>query len=321
MAPLVRLLRPGDWVKNVFVLVPALFYFAGQGREGLRAGIQGAEPDSGILIARLVAVAAAFASFCLLSSGFYAINDALDASHDRLHPVKRLRPVASGALSSRAAIAVGLVCIALSAACAAGTGEDGMAIAAGYAVLQVAYNAGLKRTGIADVCCLAIGFALRAMMGAAAIGVPVSVWLVGCVFFLTLYLACIKRTCDLVAAEREPGCGWRSRAGYATVAELEWLLGISGGMTILAYAMYALSDHAHGIFGARAVGLFLLTPIVLVVVHRFYRRAHAGQSDSPLAALREDGVVRLGIGLFGVLVVAILYVPAVGEWLGRVFAR
>lgn len=160
-------------------------------------------------------------------------------------------------------------------------------------------------------------FCLRAIAGAVAIAAPVSIWLILCVFFLTLYLAFIKRQCDLSSASRMQGTQWKPRAKYGDLAELNWLLSVSGGLTVLMFLMYTLSAHAQGIFGGRSFGLALLTPIVLIVVHRFYRRAMQGLSDSPLDAIRSDPIVAVAMSIFVVGVYGILYVAGVEEFLRR----
>lgn len=307
MSAWLRLIRPGDWTKNVFVLVPIVFWMAGDGR-----------PDDGRTLWTLAAsVAWVFAAFCLAASGFYAINDAIDARSDRMHPVKRMRPVASGAIRSVHALVAGVALVAGSLVCAAAVSKAAIAVLVAYAALQVTYNLGLKRVAFVDVTCLAVGFCLRAAGGAIAIDVGISVWLLLCVFFLTLYLGFMKRQCDMVSACRE-GTSWSTAAPYRGTSELDWLMGVSATMTTLMYLMYSLSGHARGIFGVRALGLALLTPLVLLVVYRFWRRAAEGRSDSPLAALIEDPLVRLGIAGFVVGAGAVLYVPGVKAVLERV---
>ena len=103
------------------------------------------------------------------------------------------------------------------------------------------------------------------------------------------------------------------------MAELEWLLGISAVMTVLMYLSYTLSEHAQAIFGSRATGLALLTPLVLIAIHRFWRRAHEGTSDSPLEALRSDGIVLTAILLFVTLLGVVLFVPQAAAALDAVF--
>ncbi len=298
---LYRLMRPGDWVKNVFVL-PALVF-----------SVRLTE------IAAVVSTVLTFAAFCLLASGFYALNDALDAKPDRTHPVKRQRPVASGAVSARTAIALGAVLIALGLAGGYFVNLSVGVVLTLYAVMQVAYNGILKRIIFVDVVTLAVGFGLRAAAGAVAIGVQLSIWLLLCVFFLCLYLGFIKRLCDIASAERAGGGDWKSPAGYDSRIELNWLLGMSGVLAVVTYLMYGLSGHAQAIFGSRSMGFALLSPLVLIAIHRFYRRASTGTSDSALAALREDRGVQASVVLYAAGVLATLYVPFVESILEKLF--
>jgi 4-hydroxybenzoate polyprenyltransferase len=308
-----RLIRPGDWTKNVFVLLALLFWLPNH-LPDLRAANS---PQS--LSDVLGATFLAFFGFCAAASGFYAINDALDADADRLHPVKRSRPVARGAISRGAAMGAGcaLVVFGIAAGFSASLGA-GLCLVV-YALLQIAYNLRLKRVIFVDVVALALGFALRAACGALAIRVQVSPWLIACVFALTLYLGFIKRLCDLSSARRGGDAGWRSPAGYDNPFELNWLLGVSATLTVLMYLLYTLSAHAQRIFGVRAIGLALLTPLVLIVVHRFFRRANEGLSDSPLAALLEDRAVATAIVLFIVGAGVALYVPQAQRALAHLF--
>ncbi|MSR43860.1 MAG: hypothetical protein EXS15_00665 [Phycisphaerales bacterium] len=307
MRPILRLMRPGDWIKNVFVLVPLIFWLPGAGR-----GIEAANFASKMFCASF-----AFAAFCFAASGWYAINDVLDANEDRLHPVKRGRPVASQAMTPALALVVGGACMLFATICALQVDGPLLGVVIAYVGLQGAYNLGLKRLIFVDATTIATGFCLRAIGGAVAISVAISIWLILCVFFLTLYLAFIKRQCDLASAGRSAESLWKPRAQYGNLAELNWLLSVSGGLAVLMYLMYTLSAHAQGIFGGRAFGLALLTPLVLIVVHRFYRRAMQGMSDSPLAAIRSDPIVAVAMSLFGLGVYAVLYLPGIEDALRR----
>lgn len=307
MHPLIRLLRPADWVKNVFVLVPIVFWLPGAGRGS----------DASVVQAKGVAELLAFAAFCLAASGWYCVNDALDAAEDRLHPVKRRRPVASGQVSVGGAVLLGAVAAVAALALAAAVHIGVVWAVITYLALQAFYNIGLKRIIFVDAATIATGFCIRAVAGALAIEVPVSIWLVLCVFFLTLFLAFIKRMCDLSSSRRAGAVQWRPRAGYGDMGELNWLLSISGGLTVLMFLMYTLSGHAQLLFGVRAFGLAMLTPLVLIVVHRFYHRALQGLSDSPLDALRTDRVVLVSVVLFGIGVWLALYVHGIDDALRR----
>lgn len=303
------LTRPGDWIKSVFVFVPIVFWLAGAGR---------ATPLDEAMV-RLLDAAIAFVAFCLVASGFYCMNDALDAPEDRTHPVKRRRPVASGAVSVRAAWTLGISLVLASLAVAATVRMALVGVIVFYVLMQVAYNLRLKRTPFVDVGTISLGFVLRAIAGGVAVDVPVSIWLLLCVFFLTLYLGFIKRLCDLSSAENARRAGvqvsWRPRAGYESRDELNWLLAVSGVMTVLMYLMYALSEHARSLFGARAAGFALLSPLVVVVIHRFYRRANQGLSDSPLEILTHDRTVLVAVLCFTAGTLATLFVPQVAAFL------
>ncbi|MFO0828689.1 MAG: UbiA prenyltransferase family protein [Phycisphaerales bacterium] len=313
MANWLRLIRPGDWTKNVFVLLAIVFWLPNNLSTVLKPG---AIPSLGSI---LLSTGFAFLAFCAAASGFYCINDAIDAPRDRLHPVKKFRPVASGAIPPRTAFAsgAGLIVFGIAMGFAASIGAGGCLVA--YAVLQALYNLKLKRVIFVDVVTLALGFSLRAACGALAIDVQVSPWLIACVFALTLYLGFIKRLCDLASARRVNDSAWRSSAGYDNPFELNWLLGVSATLSVLMYLLYTLSSHAQRIFGVRATGLAMLTPLVLVVIHRFFRRANEGMSDSPLDALLEDRTVAVAILLFAVGAVVSLYVPQVAWALGQLF--
>lgn len=213
---------------------------------------------------------------------------------------------------------MGIVLLVAAFSTALAVGHALVAAIALYALLQLAYNWGLKRIAVVDVMTIAAGFALRAAAGAVAIDVRISLWLVLCVFFLCLFLGCTKRMCDLVTAERA-GSTWKSAAEYRGRDELQWLLGVSAVITTLMYLSYTLSEHTWQLYGARASGLALLTPIVLVAIHRFWRRANDGSSDSPLDALRTDRVVLASIVLFVVMLGVVLFVPQVVTVLERVF--
>ncbi|MCH2160917.1 MAG: UbiA prenyltransferase family protein [Phycisphaerales bacterium] len=301
-----RLMRPSDWVKNVFIL-PALIFSL----PNIMATGQ-SEQLGGMVTATIWTIVA----FSLLASGFYCINDALDAELDRQHPVKKKRPIARGDISSGQGLGFGLVLVGVGLLVGFLINLGVGCTLATYAVLQVAYNGGFKRVMVVDAVTLAIGFSLRAAAGAFAINVAVSAWLLGLGFFLTLYLAFIKRLCDLSTA-RSADSSWKSPAGYDNPLELNWLLSLSGVTVVLSWVLYSLSSHAMALFQVRATGFALLTPLVLIVVHRFYRRANNGESDSPLSALREDRVVLICMIFFVIGVLASLYVPAVQEGLSK----
>lgn len=294
------LMRPKDWIKNTFVLIPVLFWV--NSPENL-----GTTTASEVALDTLVTLL----GFCILASGVYSINDALDAARDRTHPVKRTRPVASGAIPARGAILFGGVLLLAGFGCSLVVGSNVFLVFLLYFLLQAFYNLLAKRLVLVDAVTIALGFVLRAAAGAFAIDIQLSVWLVLCVFFLCLYLAFVKRLCDYSSARAAQDSEWRSPAGYDDPLELNWLLGVSGVMSLMMYLSYSLSVHAFTVFGPRAIGFALLSPLVLIVIHRFYRLANEGLSDSPFSSITSDLTMQLGAVLFLVGIGLCLYVPAV----------
>jgi len=192
-----------------------------------------------------------------------------------------------------------------------------------YIAMHVAYNAKLKRVRLLDVITEASGFVLRAMAGALALSIAVSTWLVVVVFALTLFLGFVKRLGDLRAAELARAQGdatdWKPRAGYDSTDDLNWLLATTGSLTMMAYLVYALSDHARGIFGVRATGFALLAPLVFVVIHRLYLRANSGRADSPVTVVLGDRSALAATVLFAAGVLTVLFWPPAEAALGALF--
>jgi hypothetical protein len=161
------------------------------------------------------------------------------------------------------------------------------------------------------------------MAGALALSIAVSTWLVVVVFALTLFLGFVKRlgdprAADLARAQGDP-TDWKPRAGYDSVDDLNWLLATTGSLTMMAYLVYSLSDHARGIFGVRATGFALLAPLVFVVIHRLYLRANSGRAESPVTVVLGDRSALAATILFATGVLAVLFWPPAEAALGALF--
>ena len=220
LSQLIRLARPRDWAKNAFVLMPVPFALAA-----------GATVDAAVFLAGLV-------GFCLINSAVYVFNDLRDADHDRHHPSKKHRPVASGAVHLSSAL---LWCAAL---LVAGTllilwtgSERALWLVAIYVVLNLAYTLGAKNIPLLDVFILSSGFVLRVLLGCALVGVQASNWLLLCSSTLALFLALTKRRADLtggLGADHRP-----SLKGY-NLAFVDQAMGIAATMAVTAYALYTI---------------------------------------------------------------------------------
>jgi 4-hydroxybenzoate polyprenyltransferase len=215
---LITLFRPKHWAKNVFVFMPVPFALA-----------WGATFSAGRFSLGLL-------GFCLANSAVYALNDAQDAAQDREHPTKRNRPVAAGCISPGIArLWSVLLFVAANALAYGAAGTVALTIVLTYGALNLAYSLGVKNVPLLDVFILSSGFVLRVLFGCALVGVQPSNWLLLCSSALALFLALAKRRADLaqgLGVEQRP-----SLAGY-TLPFLDQAIGISAGMTLIAYALY-----------------------------------------------------------------------------------
>jgi 4-hydroxybenzoate polyprenyltransferase len=187
-------------------------------------------------------------------------------------------------------------------------------VLAAYIGLQVLYNLFLKRIATVDVIALSLGFVLRAWAGATAIEVPASLWLLATVFCVCLFLAMVKRLCDLSSMRTANGNSepsWHAAAGYENADELNWMLAVSASCSVITFLMYSLSRHEFA--GAGVRGLAMLTPLVILAMFRIYRAALRGTSDSPFAILTQDAVVIVCSVVFVVASTALLSIESFGK--------
>jgi len=262
------LLRPSQWLKNGFVLAPLLF-------SGLAT--QRAE---------LSAAALAFASFCLLASGGYVINDLRDRVADTQHPSKRFRPLAAGTIKVRHAVQVATALIVGALLLAFAVNPSVGVFALSYLALSLAYTFGLKRLVIIDVFAIATFYVLRLLAGSAAIGVKPSIWLLICGSLLALYLGFAKRRHELLLMG-EGSTDHRSVLREYSPAFLDQMSVVLLSVTIVSYLMYTISSET-----AVRVGADLLaysSVFVLYGVFRYMYLVHRRQAGgSPTNTLLTD---------------------------------
>jgi len=268
----VRLLRPPQWVKNVFVFAALVFGY-------------GAKRGDPHVIAEAVW---AFLAFCLASPAGYAFNDVLDRERDRHHPTKRNRPVASGAVSVPAALGV-------SAAAAAGAILISVFLLprlfwvtiAGYWLLTAVYSFVLKQLLILDVIAISVLFVIRALAGALAVQVGVSPWLIVCTFMLCLFLGFGKRRCELVAIGNAEAAGdHRSTLKGYTTDLLNHLLSTSGGMAIITFLLYTMDTTTASPFPRHY--LLYTIPLVVYGIWRYAMLIETGGLTGPTDVIIND---------------------------------
>jgi len=235
--------RPRQWTKNL-LLFAGLVFAAKLGD-----------------VTRWLEALLAFWVYCAASSAAYLVNDVRDAPHDREHPVKRLRPVASGELPARTALGIAVALVVLAFGGAAVLGWGSVAFLAGFFVLQVAYTARLKHIVLVDVLTIAGLFVIRASAGAEAVDVRISPWLLICTGLLALFLALGKRRAELVLVGADETPGRPVLEGYSVVF-VDQLVSVVAASTVIAYSLYT--------FTARDSKAMMVTvPFVVYGVFRY----------------------------------------------------
>ena len=267
---LLKTVRPHQWVKNVFVAAPLVF------ARHLT--------DTAYLVRTAIAVLA----FCLLSGAVYAFNDVRDVKADREHPKKRLRPIAAGELSERAAlIAASVLAVGSLAAMFALSPLAGV-YATAYLAQNVAYSLKLKEIAFVDVGLIASGFLLRVLGGAAAIDVPASEWVLLCTALIAIFFGLGKRAHELAWASRS-GKAHTTRAALAgyRIEAVRITMYVVGAATVGAYAMYTINQHTQEMFHTR--NLIYSTPWVALGIIRFlFLALWSPKDESPTEAMLRD---------------------------------
>lgn len=247
----------------------------------------------------------AFAVFCGLSGAVYLVNDLADLERDRLHPRKRLRPLASGALDrGTAGGAAALIGVAsLAGAWSLGGAFAGVALA--YALLNLAYSFWLKNVVIVDVISISLGFVLRAVAGALAIAVPFSDWLLVCTTFLALFLALAKRRHEITSLQDDAAGHRRSLAEYSPYL-LDQMISVVTASCLVAYAFYTLAPET--VEKYRTDRLAWTIPFVLYGIFRYLYLVHRKeQGGSPTDILLTDRPLLVDVALWVVAIVVIVY--------------
>lgn len=305
MIPLAKLklylsaVRASQWTKNGIVFLAWFFAFADDSQAAYARGYR-----------PFLLVLAMAVSFSLLSSAFYLLNDVSDYDSDRLHPVKRLRPIASGLLSKIDAVRMALGLFACSLAFPAylvfrhPDRTWGFAVILLYTLMQSLYSGFFKRIPYVDVAVIAAGFVMRAVAGAAAMNVRISPWLLACAFSLSLFLALCKRR-----HERAVACASRPALANYHPMVLDALIVVSALVTCSVYVWYTLADDTAARFGSRALvvtAIFVASGLVRYLTLLF-KNADVGRPERILLTDRPIWLIIAGYALSAIWAV----------WFGR----
>lgn len=282
----IRLLRPRQWAKNLFVFL-AMFF-------------GGRMSDASCWLPTIYG----FISFCLASSSVYCLNDVLDKEYDCRNPNKRNRPVASGAISVGMAIITAL-CLAMLAGGIAYLliNIEALWVIVGYLILNLLYSFGLKHIGLIDVGIIAIGFVLRLIMGSVTTDISLSSWIIIMVFLLSLFLAMAKRRGELSRAGEKSR---KSISGY-NIRYIDLVLVMLAAVMIVAYVIYTVQPTTIAQFGTDK--LYISSLFVLGGIMRYLQIVVVGEdSEDPTGILYKDKMLLCNILCWLICFIIAIYI-------------
>lgn len=290
---IILLVRPEQWLKNLFVFAPIFF-------------------DKRIMDWAYVRLSLlAFAAFCFLASSIYCFNDIHDVKADRLHPVKCKRPIASGNISVAAGWCVMALCVMLSACCVFaeyllhGSFSNLWVVLCCYFVLNLAYTLKLKHIVIVDVLIVAVGFVLRVEAGGASAGVYVSHWLVLMVFLITLFMALAKRRDDVLISDTT-GVTMRKNISEYNYDFIDHVMILCTSVTMVCYIMYTFSEEVILRLGSHY--LYLTALFVLAGIMRYQQLTLVrSKSGDPTKMILKDAFIQCCIVGWLITFFCILY--------------
>jgi decaprenyl-phosphate phosphoribosyltransferase len=284
----IKLIRPKDWAKNLFLFVPLFF-----------AGLF-FNPEI------LLQLLGGFVCFSLVASSIYIINDYRDIEDDKIHPVKKMRPLASGAVNKTSALILAFIFLMAGFAGAWLIRDKFMFVLGMYFVLNLFYSLGLKNIPILDIIIIAIGFVLRIKAGSVIAKIGLSEWLIIMVFLLALFMAVAKRRDD-VLLKLSSGSDMRKAVKGYNLDFINTALSLICAVIIVAYFMYTTSPEI--IKRLQTYRLYYTCIFVLAGIFRYLQLIYVhGNSQSPTKILYKDRFIQVTIILWVISFYLILYV-------------
>lgn len=288
---IIKLLRPTQWVKNAFIFIPLFF--------------SGNIFNFDLLLECLIS----FISFSFAASSIYCLNDLKDVEVDRIHPEKRLRPIASGKVSKKEAISVFIILtilwILIPILLLSINPPGVTALIAAYVVLNILYCYALKQYPIIDVFIISAGFVIRLVVGGFCTDLWLSPWIVCLTFLLALFLAFAKRRDDVIIS-RDSGIEVRKSSRNYNTAFLNSTLGIIASVTLVCYLLFCMSPDVINRFHTEF--LYITALFVLAGLLRYLQVAIVDlKSGSPTKVLMKDRFIQICILCWIISFVIIIY--------------
>lgn len=290
---LLKLIRPHQWLKNVFVMIPMFFGGSLLDPSDIRASV------------------VTFFAFSFIASSVYCFNDIIDVEADRRHPVKCKRPIASGAISVRSAWALMALMFLLSVGTVFLLDTYSHVINVGlviliYYILNIFYCSKLKQYAIVDVCIIAFGFVLRVLAGGFATDIALSKWLVLMTFLLTLFLSFAKRRDDVLRMN-ETGEPPRKNTIRYNLTFINQAITITASVTLVCYIMYTVSPEVVNRFHSDL--LYLTSVFVLLGLLRYIQITVVDKrSGDPTKMMLRDRFTQCVVLLWALTFLVLIYV-------------
>ena len=283
-----KLVRVPQWVKNFFVFVPLLF------SQHLF--------DEDYFTTTLFA----FIVFCLASSLIYVVNDIIDIEADKAHPTKKNRPLPSGAISSKSALVVTVVLVAVIVTLLPQFNEEFHYFVIAFVLLNILYSFWFKHIVILDVFSIAAGFSIRVLAGAVVISVPISSWLILTTMFISLFLGVMKRHSELILVAENENAPSRKVLSQYSLNFADQMATVAAAGVIICYALYTVSERTVSAFGTE--NLIYTTPFVVYGIFRFmYLEYISNKGDNTTKIVFSDLQIILTVLIYTITTVSIIY--------------
>lgn len=281
--PYIKLLRPSHWLKNLFIFAPS--FFAGRLFVDINLGL----------------ILSTFIGFSLAASSIYIFNDICDYERDIIHPQKRYRPIAAGAIERRRARVIALILTIISIVISYQAGMMFLYLLILYMLIQVSYSLFIKDIAIGDIFSIAAGFVLRVLAGGAAFQITPSRWLMVTMFMISIVLATGKRIAEVNLLNGAAPLHRKSSGRYSKELLSEFLM-ISSGASLMSYSIYTINQIR---------GLVYTIPVVMFGLFRYLMIVKEGLGD-PTEALIKDRVLSVTVCIWIALIGLILYIEKHG---------
>ncbi|MEE9450361.1 MAG: decaprenyl-phosphate phosphoribosyltransferase [Ignavibacteriaceae bacterium] len=283
-----KLIRVQQWIKNVFVFVPLLFSHNLFERE------------------YFLITLFAFFVFCLASSAIYVINDLIDIEADRAHPLKKNRPLPSGAISKPTSVITFIVILIIIGVLLPNFNYDFIICVASFIILNVLYTFYFKHIVVLDVFSIAAGFTLRVLAGAFVLSIPISSWLILTTMFISLFLGVMKRHSELTLTPEDENSSSRKVLAKYSLNFADQMATVAAAGVIICYALYTVADRTVSVFNTE--NLIYTTPFVVFGIFRYmYLEYMSNGGENTTKIIATDSPMIVTVILYIITTVLIIY--------------